>query len=192
MGGQFCQFPEEYNLLDLKTEDLNCAALGEKYLDPADISENQIDYSLSLNQQILILTINSFTFLISNRVTNVFFFKWYIYTSSIFEVYQMKSLPEQSAPIKLWLLSFKQVLIVVFEHRNCGTNLKKNVSIFILKECWYVLILLKTYPVMHIGNFEVDLGVVPLCRFPVSLSSDLRLVQKEKHKEGDISSFRFW
>ena len=46
-GGQFCQFPEEYNLLYLKTEDLNCAALGEKYLDPADISENQIDYLIT-------------------------------------------------------------------------------------------------------------------------------------------------
>ena len=74
-GGQFCQFPEEYNLLYLKTEDLNCAALGEKYLDPADISENQIDYSSSLTQQILILTINSFTFLRSNQVTKFFFFK---------------------------------------------------------------------------------------------------------------------
>ena len=83
-GGQFCQFPEEYNLLYLKTEDLNCAALGEKYLDPADISENQIDYLSSLTQQILILTINSFTFLQSNQVTNVFFSPNYTYILQAF------------------------------------------------------------------------------------------------------------
>ena len=72
VGGHFWQFPEDYNLLDLKSEDLNCAALGEKYLDPPDISENQIDYTSSLNQQILIWAINSFTFLRSNQVTKFF------------------------------------------------------------------------------------------------------------------------